>query len=111
MSEQIEAGEGWRLIDKEKCIPEEGDEVWCSCTDKWMPIFKGDYFCDGDTYRRRIPAKPEPYGVVFYEWRVIDGKAVIRIDMERAEFNAMQARQLADWLNRYADWREAQESK
>jgi hypothetical protein len=47
---------------------------------------------------------------LFYEWRVENEKAVIRIDMERAEFNAKQARQLADWLTRYADWREAQDA-
>ena len=30
MSEQIEAGEGWRLIDIEKDTPEKGDDFWSS---------------------------------------------------------------------------------
>jgi hypothetical protein len=108
MSEQIEAGEGWRLIDKEKCIPEEGDEVWCSCTDKWMPIFKGDYFCDGDTYRRRMPAKPE--------W--FSGKSISTYESgpfwlmetyeEKTLLDPNESREFAAWLVRYAEWREAQ---
>jgi hypothetical protein len=110
MSEQIEAGDGWRLIDKQKDTKRLGDEYW-SCFDKWVTASNDGILHPEHVYRRRIPAKPKPYGVVFYEWRVIDGKAVIRIDMEWAEFNAEQARQLADWLTRYADWREAQESK
>jgi hypothetical protein len=108
---EIQPGDGWRLIDTEKDEPREGDQrfikagEWADRVKWWEP------FHTTLTYRRRIPAKPEPDGTLFYEWRVENEKATIRIDMEKAELNVMQARQLADWLNRYAEWREAQDSK
>ena len=113
MSEQIEPGDGWRLLGPDDVLRHgdemlfhvDGDPHWMDAPDTFFDQPVAEYF----SYRRRILAKPEPYGVVFYEWRVINGKAVIRIDMEKAEFDAKQARQLADWLNRYADWREAQD--
>jgi hypothetical protein len=109
MSEQILPGDGWRLLGPDEVV-REGDEF--INFGEWQPVFK--LMIGEETtgqVRRRIPAKPKAFGVLFYQWRVINGKAVILIDMERAEFNAQQARQLADWLTRYADWREAQEPK
>jgi hypothetical protein len=118
MSEQIEPGDGWRLLGPDEVI-KDGDEVY----------IKGDWFGTLDAglvvadyiYRRRIPAKPEAMdiwnafevsvgsgvaanfvirqiGAGEYEWDVVIGDAV-------------EARQLADWLTRYADWREAQEGE
>lgn len=108
MSEQIDCGEGWRLL-REYDVVLDGDEFLNF--GEWQPVFKMMIGEETRSYqvRRRIPSKPEPFGVLFYEWRVINEKAVIRIDMERAEFNATQARQLADWLNQFADWREARD--
>jgi hypothetical protein len=109
MSEQIEPGDGWRLIDKAKDTPREGDQCFIKAGEwadrvKWYEPFHPTL-----PYRRRIPAKPEPFGVIFYQWQVINGKAVIRIDMERAEFNSKQARQLIEWLTKYVDWSEEQD--
>ena len=112
---EIQPGDGWRLLTAGEEL-RHGDKLLTSRGWLVIPsIFIGERVNDGhrdlSTFRRRIPAKPEAFGVLFYQWRVINGKAVILIDMERAEFNAEQARQLANWLNRYAVWREAQESK
>lgn len=103
----IEPGEGWRLIDKHQDTPKEGDQFlyWNRWKDRPNPLMPWNFT---HTYRRRIPAKPEPNGVLFYEWRVENEKAVIRIDMEKAEFNSKQARELANWLTQYADWQESQ---
>jgi len=108
MSEQIEPGDGYRLLGPDETV-RDGDEVLFPFTGWGQARDIGNH-AGRFTYRRRIPAKPEPDGVLFYEWRVENEKAVIRIDMEMAEFNAKQARQLADWLTRYADWREAQDA-
>jgi hypothetical protein len=118
---EIEAGKGWRLIDKAKDKKKPGDEYW-SCFGEWALASNDGMFHSEHVYRRRIPAKP-PERLVLKEvaasichrkkkpqaWR-----AVASIDATfpgTGYLDAHEARQLADWLNRYADWREAQESK
>jgi hypothetical protein len=115
MREQIEPGDGWRLLGPDDVL-RHGDEMLFYVDHKayWMPAPDACFnqpVAKHFIYRRRIPAKPEPDGTLFYEWRVENQKATIRLDIEKAELNARQARQLADRLTRYADWREAQESK
>jgi hypothetical protein len=117
MSEQIEAGEGWRLIDKHTDKPREGDQYlyWNKWRDRPKPLDPWDFT---HTYRRRIPAKPERLVVKEViasichlkkkpeAWKVV---ASIGATFPGTGYlDANEARQLADWLTRYADWREAQ---
>lgn len=48
---QIEPGEGWRLIDKERDVKKPGDEYF---DNGWRPAGCNIGFLDGHTYRRRI---------------------------------------------------------
>lgn len=50
---QIDPGEGWRLIDKEKDVKKPGDEYLDSCKG-WRPAGCNIGFLKGHTYRRRI---------------------------------------------------------
>ena len=111
---EIEPGDGWRLLGPDEVI-KDGDEVY----------IRGDWFGTLDAglvvaeyiYRRRIPAKPE----------AMDTNNAFRVEVGSSGQlfqilqpgppddvgdvvigNAIEARQLADWLTRYADWREAQ---
>jgi hypothetical protein len=116
MSEQIEPGDGWRLIDKEKDTKRPGDEYW-ACFGVWAPASNDGILHSEHVYRRRIPAKPEALefddgfgvevGCCDQLFLIVQpgppddvGDVVIG--------NAVEARQLADWLIRFADWREAQ---
>lgn len=119
MSEQIEPGEGWRLLGPDEVV-KDGDEPWHRFEKRWMygpmevPYTAKAY----PAVRRRIPAKPEAMeiwnafkvecGYGLDQWAILQagppgcaGDVVVG--------NAIEARQLSDWLNRYADWREAQE--
>ncbi len=80
MSEQINSGDGWRLIGRIEYV--------------------------------RIPAKPEPIKIRHTLIKCNSFNDVMRAtnqDVSLLVGNADEARQLADWLTRYADWREAQE--
>jgi hypothetical protein len=64
--------------------------------------------------RRRIPAKPEAMEIDHQTIKCNSFNEVMARDdsgeVWRVVSNPEQARQLADWLNRYADWREAQDA-
>jgi hypothetical protein len=115
MSEQIEPGDGRRLIDKEKDTPKEGDEFWSKMFHEWGPLTQGEVFLAGYTYRRRIPAKPDIYHISEIKLEV-DSKSsgvILASDytLEKPlEFDVEQAREIANWWRQYADWREAQDS-
>jgi hypothetical protein len=108
----IQAGDGWRLIDKAKDEPREGDQrfikagEWAGRVKWWEP------FHLTLTYRRRIPAKPEAMEIDHQTIKCNSFDEVMAKDdsgeVWRVVSNTEQARQLADWLTRYADWREAQ---
>jgi len=119
MSEQINPGDGYRLIDKHTDKPREGDQYlyWNKWRDRPKPLAPWDFT---HTYRRRIPAKPEaismmdPSGMI----AVTALPETVTIEQEfpgeESDFVIIEtvqyARQLADWLTRYADWREAQDA-
>ena len=119
MSEQIEAGEGYRLIDKAKDTKRAGDEYW-SCFGEWATASNDGMFHSEHVYRRRVPAKPEAMEIEaeagLKSW-VKKDSVIIEQENESGELECVllwttqSIRQLADWLTRYADWREAQESK
>jgi hypothetical protein len=110
---EIEAGEGYRLIDKAKDKKKPGDEYW-SCFDKWVTASNDGMFHSEHVYRRRVPAKPEAMEIDHQTIKCNSFDEVMAKDdsgeVWRVVSNAQQARQLADWLTRYAEWREAQES-
>jgi hypothetical protein len=116
---EIQAGEGYRLIDKAKDKKKPGDEYW-SCFGEWALASNDGIFHSEHVYRRRIPAKPEAMEINnAFQVEVGSSGQLFQIlqpgppdDVGDVVIgNAIEARQLADWLTRYADWREAQESK
>jgi hypothetical protein len=111
MSEQMNPGEGWRLLRPDEAV-REGDEFFYQARNKWIRV---SYFgnCVGllNTYRRRIPAKPEAIKIRHTLIKCNSFNDVMRAtnqDVSLLVGSAAEARQLADWLTRYADWREAQ---
>jgi hypothetical protein len=109
MSEKIEPGDGWRLIDKQKDTKRPGDEYW-SCLDEWVTSSNDGIFYSEHVYRRRIPAKPEAIEINGHRVSLDSGFVRIGRLSSHYYFTARPAaiRQLADWLTRFADWREAQ---
>jgi hypothetical protein len=115
---EIEAGEGWRLLGPGEVV-REGDEF--INFGEWQPVFK--LMIGEETtgqVRRRIPAKPEALDIWnAFEVSVGSGVAanfvVRQMGASQDEWdvvigNAVEAGQLADWLTRYAGWREAQDA-
>ena len=109
---EIEPGEGWRLLRFAEQL-KAGDEIerksgWCSIPATMI----GDRASPLLNFRRRIPSKPEPMEIDHQNIRCNSFDEVMQCDdsgeVWRLVSNAEQARQLADWLNRYADWRESQ---
>ena len=114
---EIKAGEGYRLIDKATDTKRPGDEYW-SCFGQWIKASNDGMFHSEHAYRRRIPAKPE--------LMEIDDELTITTDeitdhawLRHCEedkpywicFEPHECRKLADWLARYAEWREAKEGE
>jgi hypothetical protein len=115
MMSEIQAGDGWRLIDKAKDTPQRGDQfhdrqVGWQFRPNWPLPFDPKL-----TYRRRIPTKPEAMEIGDRTFKCNSFDEVITRDdigdRRKLVSSPEQARQLADWLTRYAEWREAQESK
>jgi len=112
MSEQIECGDGWRLLGPDEVVGD-GDEVLFPFTGWGQARDVGNH-AGRFTYRRRLPAKPEALEIDHQTITCNSFDEVMAKDdsgeVWRLVSNTEQARQLADWLTRYADWREAQES-
>jgi hypothetical protein len=121
MSEQIEAGEGWRLLGPDEVV-KDGDEPWHRFEKRWMygpmevPYAAKAY----PAVRRRIPAKPEAMEIwtesgpvilnigplsVWVSQRWEDATHRVRLD------ETTQLRQVIAWLQQVADWREFQNTK
>lgn len=112
MSNKMLPGDGWRLLGPEEII-QSGDEVWSFEKEAWNhPQTLLGLTARPFHVRRRLPAKPEAME--------IDGHTIINDNGFPRFSNAGNSayyfssipesiRQLADWLTRYADWREAQE--
>jgi len=61
----------------------------------------------------RIPAKPEALEIDHQTIKCNSFNEVMasdEVEVWRLVSNPAEARTLADWLNRYADWREAQDA-
>ena len=107
---EIQAGDGWRLLGPDEVV-REGDEF--INFGEWQPVFK--LMIGEETtgqVRRRIPAKPAAMETFYFRLEVDSKSKAAGFESydEPAEFDASEARQIADWLTRYAEWREAQEA-
>jgi hypothetical protein len=122
MSEQIEPGDGWRLLGPDEPV-KFADEFLSNATGCWHPMTKDLYGWKANCFiavRRRIPAKPERLvlkevaaSICYRKKKPETWKAVASIDATfpgTGYLDADESRQLADWLTRYADWREAQDA-
>ena len=115
MSEQIEPGDGWRLLGPEEQV-KFADEFLSNATGCWHPMIKDLYGWKANCFiaaRRRIPAKPEPIKLRHTLIKCNSFNDVMRAtnqDVSLLVSSVAEARKLADWLNLYADWREAQEA-
>ena len=121
MSEQIEPGEGWRLLKLYEVVKER-DEYWSASSKIWVQHdgYGGHKACEFHAVRRRIPAKPEAISMMDYRGIIaVTGlPETVTIEQvfygEESDFVVIETvqnvRQLADWLTRYADWREAQDA-
>jgi hypothetical protein len=117
INEMIQAGEGYRLIDKAADTKRPGDEYW-SCFGKWVTASNDGIFHSEHIYRRRIPAKPEAMEIddelTIKTGDITDQPCLLHREEDKPYwicFGPHECRKLADWLTRYAVWREAQEGK
>jgi hypothetical protein len=113
-TEKILPGDGWRLIDKEKDEPREGDQYlyWNKWRDRPKPLDPWDFT---HTYRRRIPAKPEAIQIrdkkLFMD---LENDVVISDGFANSYIYRNELRPVIAWLQQVAEWREwreAQDSK
>jgi hypothetical protein len=105
MSEQIEPGDGWRLLGPDEVIRKE-DEYYTG--NNWIETVDIGLVVAEYTYRRRIPAKPEQFAgpnISTYEsgpfW-------LMETYEEKTLLDPNEVREFAAWLVHYAEWREAQ---
>lgn len=115
--EKIEPGDGWRLLGPDETV-RDGDEVLFPFTG-WGQARDIGNRSGRFTYRRRIPAKPEPMeiddGFRVELGNNLDHFAILQAGPPDSAGDVVigsadEARQLADWLTRYAEWREAQDA-
>jgi len=112
---EIEAGEGWRLLRPDEVVKWR-DEYWSASSKIWVQHdgYGGHKACEFHAVRRRIPAKPDAMEIDHQTIKCNSFNEVMAMDeveVWRVVSNPEQARTLAAWLTRYADWREAQEGE
>jgi hypothetical protein len=110
MMSEIEAGDGWRLIDTEKDTPMKGDQAFCG-PGRWMNRnYRNRPFNKSVVYRRRITAKPEAMPSLVDSVKRIRHFATGRCDMPLETRLQCIAKECEASLSKLdADWREAQE--
>ena len=118
---EIQAGEGWRLLGPDEVV-KFADEYLSKATGCWHPMTKDLYGWKANCFiavRRRIPAKPEAMEIGGYRVSLENGYVRIVDEFSHYKFfgrpkslcESSQIRQLSQWLQQVAEWREAQESK
>jgi hypothetical protein len=107
MSEQIEPGDGWRLLGPDEVI-RKGDEVYTGSG--WFVTVEMGLVVANYIYRRRIPAKPEAMEIDGHTVSLNNGSVRIGGLFSHYFFSGRTKaiRQLGEWLISVADWREAQ---
>jgi hypothetical protein len=113
MSEQINPGDGWRLLGPDEVV-RDGDEPWHRFEKRWMygpmevPYTAKAY----PAVRRRIPAKPEAMEIdghlVSLEWGFVRIGSLFSHYYFSSRTEAI--RKLGQWCIAVADWREAQDA-
>jgi hypothetical protein len=122
MMSEIQAGDGWRLLGPDEYVRALDDEFFEYDSKSWKqvsPQFNLNAAWNFNAVRRRIPAKPEAISMMDYSGiiAVTAMPETVTIEQvfpgEESDFVVIETvqnvRQLADWLTRFADWREAQE--
>ena len=109
MSEQIEPGEGWRLLGPDETV-RDGDEFFNF--GEWQLVVKlmtGE-IAAGSVVRRRIPAKPEAMEIDGHRVSLDNGFMRIGSLFSHYYFSSRTEaiRKLGEWCISVADWREAQ---
>jgi hypothetical protein len=109
---EIEAGDGYRLINNQKDTPMEGDEHYDF--DGWRKrSYPSHPFTNTDTYRRRMPAKPEPIWIDGHRLSLNEGS--VQIGNKAYDYclpsHTEDIRKLGEWCISVADWREAQKNQ
>jgi hypothetical protein len=109
MSEQIEAGEGWRLLGPDQVI-KDGDEVYIK--GDWFGTSAAGLVVAGYIYRRRIPAKPKAIWIDGHRVSFTEGS--VHIGNKAYDYcfssHTEDIRKLGEWCISVAEWREAQEA-
>lgn len=93
----FEIGEGWRLVDKEKDMPQKGDEIYEQARNRWIQRSHAGPYDRELTYRRRIEQSKPKYVPFTWEDReqlrgrwVIDGagdeQCIVRIEKYKHSF-------------------------
>ena len=110
MSEQINPGDGWRLLGPDETV-RDGDEVLFPFTGWGQARDIGNH-AGRFTYRRRIPAKPEAMEIdghlVSLEWGFVRIGSLFSHYYFSSRTEAI--RKLGQWCIAVADWREAQDA-
>ena len=126
MSEQIEPGEGWRLLGPDEVVNGLVDEhqslkgEWVKFT-SWPKLRVGEKASQYIAVRRRIPAKPEALEIKtergLVTLQVYEPPVFVLISQMLGQYpedvrldTTEQIRQLGEWLISVADWREAQDA-
>lgn len=104
-------GEGWRLIDVDKDIPQVGDELYEKPKNRWLYRSHDKPYDKELTYRRRIEQpKPEPrYEPFRWEDREqLRGRLITFVDHNRTVEFRCESFEVDDNMftvnNAYADW-------
>ena len=111
MSEQIEPGEGWRLLGPDDVVKSR-DEYWSALSKIWVQHdgYGGQKACEFHAVRRRIPAKPEAMPSLVDSVKRIRHFATGSCDMPLETRLKCIAKECEATLSKFdAEWREAQE--
>ena len=114
MSEQIEPGEGWRLLGQDELVSGLGDE-YKRADNTWIKVPSypnGEKASQFIAVRRRIPAKPEAMEIHGHTVSLDNNSVRIESLFSHYFFSGrtQAIRQLGEWLISVADWQEAQEA-
>jgi hypothetical protein len=123
MNEQIEPGDGWRLLGPDEPVFPL-DELYFAEGGSWHQMSPQNFLCKAKLWtavRRKIPALPDvlkiqseggsisletiPRGPAYIIQRWEDSRDEVRLDTTE------QIRQVIAWLQQVVDWREQGEQK
>jgi hypothetical protein len=109
MSEQIEPGDGWRLLRPDEVI-RKGDQHFTGSN--WIETEDMGFVVDEYIYRRRMPAKPEALEIDGHRVSLENGFPRFGSLFSHYYFSSRTEaiRKLGEWCISVAEWREAQDA-